>query len=135
VEYLSDLNGGHEVWGSGDFDRVYCLEDLAHVLGHGDFHLGPRVSGEDELGGYIAPARVMTPTVLSALDCTLALKIMVTASPWAPNRVGAKSPFRVCSELSTLNESVLAQPKAMGDIHYHRRFETHVDCETVMEMN
>jgi hypothetical protein len=80
VEYLSDLNGGHEVWGSGDFDGVHCLEDLALVLGHGDFHLGPRVSGGNELEGYIVPARVMTPTVLSALDCTLAVKIMLTAS-------------------------------------------------------
>lgn len=59
---------------------MYGLEDLALVLGHGDLHLGPRVSGEDTPKGYIVPARVMTPTVLSALDCTLAEKIMLTAS-------------------------------------------------------
>ena len=42
------------------------------------------------------------PTVLSGFACILALKIKFTASACAPNRVGVKSPFRVCSELSTL---------------------------------
>jgi len=42
------------------------------------------------------------PAVLSAFDCVLAVKIMLTASACAPNRVGVKSPFLVCSELSTL---------------------------------
>jgi hypothetical protein len=51
---------------------------------------------------YIAPASVMTPTVLSGFDCIFAVKIMLTASDSAPNRVGVKSPFLVCSELSTL---------------------------------
>jgi hypothetical protein len=48
------------------------------------------------------PARVITPTELSALDCVFAVKIKLTASDSAPNRVGVKSPFLVCSELSTL---------------------------------
>jgi hypothetical protein len=51
---------------------------------------------------YIVPARVMMPAVLSGLDCVLAVKIMLTASACAPNRVGVKSPFLACSELSTL---------------------------------
>lgn len=50
----------------------------------------------------MSPARVMMPTVLSGLDWILAVKIMLTASDCAPNRVGVKSPFLVCSELSTL---------------------------------
>ena len=50
----------------------------------------------------IFPARVMTPTVLSALDWDLAEKMRLTASDCAPKRVGVKSPFRACSELSTL---------------------------------
>ena len=55
----------------------------------------------------IFPARVMTPTVLSGLDWVLAVKRRLTASDCAPNRVGVKSPFRVCSELSTLAVSEL----------------------------
>ena len=50
----------------------------------------------------MSPARVMMPTVLSGFDWILAVKIILTASDCAPNRVGVKSPFLVCSELSTL---------------------------------
>ena len=51
----------------------------------------------------MSPARVITPAVLSGLGCVLAVKIKLTASDCAPNRVGVKSPFLVCSELSTLD--------------------------------
>lgn len=49
------------------------------------------------------------PAVLSGFDCVLAVKIMLTASACAPNRVGVKSPFLVCSELSTLRSIRVAE--------------------------
>jgi hypothetical protein len=67
-----------------------------------------------QLGGYIFPARVITPTLLSALLSVLRLKIRFTASDSAPKRVGVKSPFRVCSELSMLGISSAAEGDALS---------------------
>lgn len=121
--YLSDLYSGCEVWGSRNFDTVHCCKNFSQVFCHCDFHLGPIVNMGPFFGvDYIVPARVMMPAVLSGLDCVLAVKIMLTASDCAPNRVGVKSPFLVCSELSTLLSTRVVE----RSIHYHRRFEAHL---------
>src|SRR5204862_1663256 len=114
------------------FDAVHSCKDFTQVFCHCNFHLGPSLSYVVAQDVYISPARVMIPTVLSALDCILAVKIMLTASDCAANRVGVKSPFLVCSELSTLAISNVGAQ----ELHYHRRFETHLgDASAVMYVN
>ena len=81
---------------------MHSRKNLAHLLRRSNLHLRPNNKIHKHKGEYIFPARVMTPTVLSALEFVLAPKMRLTASDCAPKRVGVKSPFRVCSELSTL---------------------------------
>lgn len=54
------------------------------------------------IGTYVFPAIVITPTVFSGFDWVFVPKMTLTASDWALRREGAKSPFLMYSELSTL---------------------------------
>ena len=63
---LSNLDSRHEIWQARDFGIVDGSKDFTKIFGHRDFHFWPAVSTGD--WGYIVPARVMMPTVLSGLD-------------------------------------------------------------------
>jgi N-acyl-L-homoserine lactone synthetase len=73
---------------------------------------------------------LITPTVFSTLAFVFCPQIIFTASSWAWNRFGEKSPLRIHSELSILKVIPVSranqlQVNSVRNIHDDYRFERH----------